>query len=56
MRKMLGVVVMIGLLSGFLQGLRAQREGCTTHTYMIGGKMVNCITCCSSGHCTTSCF
>ncbi len=29
---------------------------CSTHTIMSGGRMVTCTTCCSFGHCTTTCF
>jgi hypothetical protein len=29
---------------------------CTTHTFMQGGRMVICTTCCSFGHCTTNCI
>lgn len=30
---------------------------CTTHTFMSGGKMVMCTTCCDSlGNCNTTCF
>lgn len=30
---------------------------CTTHTYWTaGGRMITCTTCCTGGHCNTSCF
>jgi hypothetical protein len=29
---------------------------CTTHTYMYGGRMVMCTTCCIGSSCTTNCF
>lgn len=30
---------------------------CTTHTFMSGGKMVMCTTCCDNlGNCNTNCF
>ena len=29
---------------------------CTTHTYMMNGKMVTCTTCCYGSNCTTNCF
>ena len=29
---------------------------CTTHTYMINGKMTTCTTCCFNGNCTTTCY
>lgn len=33
----------------------AAYANCTTHTYIIDGKMVICTTCCYSGNCTTTC-
>lgn len=29
---------------------------CSTHTYIVNGKMVTCTTCCYYGNCTTNCF
>ncbi len=29
---------------------------CSTHTYMINGKIVTCTTCCYGNNCTTNCF
>jgi hypothetical protein len=29
---------------------------CSTHTYMVNGKMMTCTTCCNYGNCTTTCF
>ena len=29
---------------------------CSTHTYMYGGRMVTCTTCCYFGNCNTNCF
>lgn len=30
---------------------------CSTHTYISGGRVVTCTTCCySPGNCTTTCF
>lgn len=29
---------------------------CTTHTYIINGKVVTCTTCCYGNNCTTNCF
>jgi len=30
---------------------------CSTHTYMLNGKMVTCTTCCyGNGNCNTTCF
>jgi hypothetical protein len=34
----------------------AAYAACTTHTYMVNGKMLTCTTCCYNGNCTTSCF
>lgn len=29
---------------------------CTTHTYIVNGKVVTCMTCCyGNGNCTTTC-
>ena len=29
---------------------------CSTHTYMYGGRMVMCTTCCFGNNCNTNCF
>jgi hypothetical protein len=29
---------------------------CSTHTYMMNGRMVTCTTCCYGANCTTNCF
>ena len=29
---------------------------CTTHTYVAGGRMLTCTTCCVITHCTTTCI
>ena len=29
---------------------------CSTHTYVVNGKMMTCTTCCYNGNCTTNCF
>jgi hypothetical protein len=29
---------------------------CSTHTYMVNGKMLTCTTCCYYGNCTTTCY
>lgn len=34
----------------------AAYAACTTHTFIQGGRMVTCTTCCSFGHCTTNCI
>ena len=34
----------------------AAYAACTTHTYMVNGKMVTCTTCCYGGNCNTTCF
>jgi len=34
----------------------AAYAACTTHTYMSGGRMVTCTTCCYGNNCNTTCF
>jgi hypothetical protein len=29
---------------------------CTTHTYIMNGRMVTCTTCCYGSNCSTNCF
>lgn len=29
---------------------------CSTHTYVVNGKMVVCTTCCTGSSCNTTCF
>jgi hypothetical protein len=29
---------------------------CSSHTYIVNGKMITCTTCCYYGNCTTNCF
>lgn len=29
---------------------------CTTHTYMMNGRMITCTTCCYGANCTTNCY
>lgn len=33
----------------------AAYASCTTHTYMLNGKLVTCTTCCYYGNCNTTC-
>lgn len=47
------VLVALGLAAA----ATAVWASCTTHTYWTaGGRMITCTTCCTGGHCNTSCF
>jgi hypothetical protein len=51
MRK---IVLGLGLL---LATATAAYASCTSHTYYVNGKVVNCTTCCyGGGNCSTSCY
>lgn len=45
----------IALLAG-LTFAGSVYAACTTHTYIVNGRMVTCTTCCYGGNCTTNCF
>jgi len=49
MKKLLAAVMALGFAGTVY-------AACTTHTYIINGKMVTCTTCCYNGNCTTNCF
>ena len=34
----------------------AAYAACTSHTYMVNGRMLTCQTCCYGNNCTTTCF
>lgn len=47
---------MILALAALLAATTAAYATCTSHTYFVNGKMTICTTCCTGGHCTTSCI
>jgi len=40
----------------FLFGLAGLAYACSTHTYILNGKVVTCTTCCAGQNCTTNCW
>jgi len=52
MKRWLAAVV-IGL--GVLGWHGAAHAACMSHTYILGGRITICTTCCYWGHCTTNC-
>lgn len=45
------------ILATALLGLStAAYAACSTHTYVINGRLVTCTTCCTGSHCTTNCI
>lgn len=45
----------ITLLAG-MSFATAAWAACTTHTYIVNGRMVTCTTCCFGNNCTTTCL
>jgi hypothetical protein len=46
--------IAVGVLFSLVAGVAY--SACSTHTYMINGRMVTCTTCCFGGNCNTNCF
>ena len=43
-------------LVAFLAAASAAAASCSTHSYIVNGKLTMCTTCCNSGSCTTTCI
>ena len=52
LRKALAV---LGFTLGLLGWASAVQAACSTHTYIIDGRVIFCTTCCYGGICNTTC-
>ena len=43
------------LITTLLLSVSPAFAACSTHTYILGGRVVTCTTCCFGGQCTTTC-
>ena len=48
-RLILALAALLGLSA-------AAYAACTTHTYIVNGRMMTCTTCCTGSSCTTTCI
>jgi hypothetical protein len=43
-------------LAAFLAATTAAYAACSTHSYVVNGKLIICTTCCSGSMCNTTCI
>ena len=55
-RLLCGAVLLLVCLLQAAPSAAQLLERCTTHSYYVAGRLYWCTTCCSFGHCNTTCF